>query len=341
MHISAQKNTKLKSYDGLTKRGQARRLRKMVESALVEFNIRTHRLDFIKHLDNTTFRLWSDEGQFLVRVHRLEGYTSRSVDSELAWLNALSKDSNVRVQTPRQTPDGRGTVTVETHGVPNAYPVTVLSWLKGRIVHQERRTMAHFEALGRLVGELHKHAMQWVLPNDFERPIYDAVHQLGTRSPTPLSEVGPKYLPVHILRDVETAYVRRLDVENVLGTGKEQFGLVHFDLCVGNILFNKKEAIAIDFDQCGLGFYAYDLAVALMGPFAGRNFMGSCEALFRGYREVQPLPAEWIDHLPTMMASRSAGFILRVAHRNPKMVLKLWRAFLRPLLEATPDQFPT
>ncbi len=178
MHISAQKNTELKSYDGLTKRGQARRLRKMVKSALEVFNIRIHRLDFIKHLDNTTFRLWSDEGQFLVRVHRLEGYTSRFVDSELAWLNALSQDANVLVQTPRPTPDGRGAVTVETHGVPNAYPVTVLSWLKGRIVHQERRTKEHYVALGRLVGGLHKHAMRWDLPNGFDRPIYDAAHQL-------------------------------------------------------------------------------------------------------------------------------------------------------------------
>ena len=40
---------------------------------------------------------------------------------------------------------------------------------------QERRTKGHYEALGRLVGELHKHAMQWDLPNGFNRPVYDAV----------------------------------------------------------------------------------------------------------------------------------------------------------------------
>ena len=57
-----------------------RRLREMVKSALGEFDIRVQRLEFIKHLVNTTFRLWSDEGQFLVRVHREEDYTLRLVE---------------------------------------------------------------------------------------------------------------------------------------------------------------------------------------------------------------------------------------------------------------------
>ena len=72
------------------------------------------------------FRLWSDEGQFLVRVHREEDYTLRLVESELAWLQALSQEANVTVQTPRLTPDGRGVVLGEARGVPKAYPITML-----------------------------------------------------------------------------------------------------------------------------------------------------------------------------------------------------------------------
>ncbi|MCY3870528.1 MAG: phosphotransferase [Gemmatimonadetes bacterium] len=340
MQTSEQTKTNLRRYDSLTPRGQARRLRELAKSALRQFDIRVHRLELIKHLVNTTFRLRSDEGEFLVRIHREKNHTVRLVESELAWLLALSKEADVTVQTPYTTPDGRVVVLAEAAGVPRAYPVTMLSWIKGRIVPQVRRTTRHYEGLGRLVATLHKHAMQWDPPDDFERPVYDAIHQLGKFSVRPLPELGPRYLPAHVLRDMEAVYERRREAERVLGTGCEHFGLIHFDLSFSNILFYGGEALPIDFDACGLGFYAYDLGVALTGPFAYENFMARCEAVFRGYRQVLPLRREWIEYLPTFMASRTASYILHVA-ANPKAVESQWRSLLRPLLKASPDQFPS
>ena len=55
MQTSKQKKSKLKNYEALTFRGQVRRLREMVKSALGEFDIRVQRLEFIKHLVNPTF----------------------------------------------------------------------------------------------------------------------------------------------------------------------------------------------------------------------------------------------------------------------------------------------
>ena len=68
----------------------------------------------------------------MVRVHREEDYTLRLVESELAWLQALSQEANVTVQTPRLTPDGRGVVLGEARGVPKAYPITMLLSLAHR-----------------------------------------------------------------------------------------------------------------------------------------------------------------------------------------------------------------
>ena len=166
-----------------------------------------------------------------------KNHTVRLVESELAWLLTLSKEADVTVQSPYIAPDGRIVVLAEAVGVPKAYPVTVLSWLKGRIVPQVRRTARHYESLGRLVATLHKHAMQWDPPDDFERPVYDAIHQLGKFSVRPLPELGPRYLPAHVLRDMEAVYERRREAEKVLGTGCEHFGLIHFDLSFSNILF--------------------------------------------------------------------------------------------------------
>ena len=70
------------------------------------------------------------------------------------------------------------------------------------------------------------------------------------------------------------------------------------------------------------------------------NFMARCEAVFRGYRQVLPLRREWIEYLPTFMASRTASYILHVV-ANPKAVESQWHSLLRPLLKASPDQFPS
>lgn len=70
------------------------------------------------------------------------------------------------------------------------------------------------------------------------------------------------------------------------------------------------------------------------------NFMARCEAVFRGYRQVLPLRSEWIEYLPTFMASRTASYILHVA-ADPKAVESQWRSLLRPLLKATLNQFPS
>lgn len=340
MQGSEQTKRNLRSYDSLTRRGQARRLRELVKAAIREFGIHTYRLDLIKHLVNTTFRLRSDKGEFLMRVHREKDYTPRLVESELAWLLALSEETEMTVQKPYTTPDGRRVVLAELEGVPQAYPVTMLSWNKGRILPQVRRTAKHYEALGRMIATLHNHAMQWTLPDGFERPVYDAIHQLGKHAARPLPELGPRYLAAHVLKDMETVYERRQEVEKILGTGGEHFGLIHFDLSFSNILFAGQEALPIDFDACGSGYYAYDLGVALTGPFARKDFMSRCEAVFKGYRQVRPIPPEWIEYLPTFMVSRTASYILHVA-ANPNAVEPQWRSLLRPLLNATLDQFPT
>ena len=48
-----------KHYDDLTLRGKVRRLRGVVKQLLPEFNVQIKDLKVIKHLKNTTFRLWA------------------------------------------------------------------------------------------------------------------------------------------------------------------------------------------------------------------------------------------------------------------------------------------
>ena len=76
-----------------------------------------------------------------------------------------------------------------------------------------------------------------------------------------------------------------------LGETASVFGLIHSDLHQANYVFLKGEARALDFDDCGWGYYLCDMASTL-GPLVSRSDFTSLRAAFlRGYRSVRALDA--------------------------------------------------
>lgn len=72
------------------------------------------------------------------------------------------------------------------------------------------------------------------------------------------------------------------EADRQVGRGPDQFGFIHYDLSFSNVLFTAREAIPLDFDECGFGHYLQDLAVALAGPFGEDGFQDRYEATVRG-----------------------------------------------------------
>ena len=193
----------------------------------------------------------------------------------------------------------------------------------------------HFELLGRVAGELHNHSEAWSPPTGFDRPTYDAEGLFGSRSKFPLDEIGPA--PVR--RDLETVYGRLTEAEQQMGCDTEMFGLIHADLSFGNVLFRPGHAIAIDFGDCGFGYYLYEIAVILAGPYGRPGFQERSDALLKGYREVRSLSMDLEEYIPTLMASRAAANILEAAAKSPdhSLIESQWRYRVQPLLRT---EFP-
>lgn len=296
----------MKNYSNLTTKGQVRRLRTLTHNALRKFGFNQYRLRFLQHLDNTTFRLICDAGRYLVRVHRVQAHMPRRIESELAWLKALSHDTKIFVQIPQCSPDGKMVVMAEAFGVPEPYPVSVLSWLNGRILRQDHRSPRHFDQLGQLVAQIHNHSQRWARPSWFDRPTYDSYGLFGQDGLLRLDVIGLKHLPGGVQNDLKILRERLQEAEQKLGTDPTIFGLIHFDLSFGNVLFTNDEVLPIDFDNCGFGYYLFDLAVILAGPYERPGFKERRENLVRGYREVRELSDDLLELIPTCMAVRAA-----------------------------------
>ena len=296
----------MKNYADLTKRGQVRRLRRLTQNALGKFGFKQYNLKLLQHLDNTTFKLECETGQYLVRVHRVQAHMPHRIESELAWLKALSRDTNIPVQEPHCSSDGKMVVIAEASCVPEPYPITVLSWLNGRILRQERRSPRHFEQLGELVAEIHNHSQSWTRPSCFDRPTYDSDGLFGVWGLFGLDAINANSLPSGVFDDLQTLRGRLQEVEHRLGTNPTVFGMIHFDLSFGNVLFTSNDVMPIDFDNCGFGHYLFDLAVILAGPYERPGFEERCEKLILGYREVRELSDDLLEFIPTFMAVRAA-----------------------------------
>jgi Ser/Thr protein kinase RdoA (MazF antagonist) len=119
-----------------------------------------------------------------------------------------------------------------------------------------------FAELGRISAALHAHARGWVPPPGFTRKRWDTETILGPRphwgdwrAAMGLDAVGRA-----VLQRLSDDLTARL---SAYGTGPDRFGLIHADLRLTNLMIDDVGLWAIDFDDCGFGWWMYDLAAAL------------------------------------------------------------------------------
>lgn len=273
-----------------------RQLRRVAQLGVDRFGFTAYRLTGLQHLVNTTFRLDCDTGSYLVRIHRSPQRTLSQIRSELAWLEALAQSDTVPVQAPAQTPSGESVVVID--GDNASYPVSILRWLDGEMLPQSLRSPRHFDLLGRMVAALHCHAQRWVPTPDFDRPVYASG---GIEALLDIAAMPPEH------RETLVLLHNRLDeVEAELGRSSVCFGLIHADLSFGNVLFDGDEVKFIDFDDCGFGYYLFDLAVILAGPWARPGFAARKQALLAGYSSHCAMDSRHVALLPVLMAARAA-----------------------------------
>ena len=80
----------------------------------------------------------------------------------------------------------------------------------------------------------------------------------------------------------------------------------------------------IDFDDCGFGYWLYDIAVPLWEYRGRADYAAICAALLNGYRERRELPD--VTHLDDFIATRDVAFGLwfaGMAQVNPAFAADL------------------
>ena len=244
--------------------------------------------------------------RFLLRLHGLGYQTSATLHSECLWLQALREEAQLLAPAPVKTLDGQWCMAISAPGAPSPRWCTLMRWMSGR--HRRRALNPnHVTQIGRLMGRLHEHARQWRPPATFERRQWDWDGLFGPQS---AFGAGWAFLPEPYYTQMRRVVEELAETMRRLGRGPEVFGLIHADLGLGNILFRGGEARAIDFDDCGFGYWLYDIAITLRRWRWMPEWPVFRQAFLTGYTERQPAPAELLRHLDAFMAGRHVAVAL-------------------------------
>jgi Ser/Thr protein kinase RdoA (MazF antagonist) len=252
--------------------------------------------------ENGTFRIDDPvQGRSVLRVHRTGYHAREAVVSELAWITALRSEGVVRTPAFMPSPTGEDVVTVRLPGGGERYVVR-FEWVDGT-EPTEDRLVQDFEQLGGIAARLHTHSRAWARPAGFTRFVWDFDTSLGERGHWGRWQDG---LAVgaqeeEVLGRCAGLIRRRL---SAYGTAPDRFGLVHADMRLANLLVKGDDVTVIDFDDCGLSWFMYDLGSSLSFIEHEPYVPELVDAWVRGYRAQAPLSAEDEAELATFIMLR-------------------------------------
>ncbi len=320
------------TWSDLTYRAQILRLRKAAAAGVAARGL-TGKLEFIQHGENTTYRLKTGDGHFLVRIHRSGYQSTQRIRSELVWLNAMH-DAGLRV--PQPVAFGSELVQlVDVEGEAEPRRMVLFRWTHGRFLSKiSGSTAAEY---GRVLGQLHRFVAGWEPPSDFDRARLDVEGLIGAN---PVMGGSFDLLPDSALTAFQNAQAEIRRRTEGLGHGPNTFNLIHADLHFRNIVFTPDGAVPIDFDDAGFGYFMFDLAVAIssfnhlkLGPEPGQRLIEEYQLYFE-------TPAHHFEMIDTFRALRTMCITLWVVGRQdhpafrrraPAQVLSAIEAFDRLL----------
>ena len=278
---------------------------------LKRYAVKVTQIDFVADLDCIVFRVQSPEHRFekmTLRFYPSYYEGEENINHELHWLKAIAHDTELLVPEPIAAEDGSlvQTLNPPIHDMDSC---VLLSWVPGRFF-EKGLTPGRMHQIGVFTGELHNHSTRFTTRYEFpaakgaylpelarwEKGDVERLDWFSDRERNALAETA-----------------RRLQHElDDLGRGGEEYGLIHGDLHLANILFHRGRAGVIDFSDCGWGHYVNDMAAALVfvkyAPdwegWSAAEYNARHDAYLEGYDSIRCLPQNLERSLSMFFAVR-------------------------------------
>jgi Ser/Thr protein kinase RdoA (MazF antagonist) len=285
------------SFANLSTRAQVARLRITALEALRSYPLEVADLKLLNHGFNTTFRVDTTDGRkFALRLNVNSRRSPQQIRAEMAWLDALSRETELRLPTPQPTKDGRLMTEVHSPDLERNLFAALFSWLPGKNLGDDA-TPAQMREVGRAAAILHQHALNWRFPKgaslvSLQHPLMDSPNNL---------EADVPHLNDEARVVVNTVFNKVSDVLRDV-FARDTPRALHADLHNWNLKWARGKLYVFDFDDSGVGVPMQDLAIA---AYYLRPDEALEAAMLEGYQTVASLPSFSSEEYETIVAGRS------------------------------------
>jgi len=262
----------------------------------------------LNHSENHTFLVESPEGErFTLRIHRPHYQSVPNIESELAWLTALRRDTDLAI--PEPIPGANGLL-LQHFTTPSgeARHAVLFRFIAGEEPDPEADLAGLFGVLGAYAARLHNHASSWQKPAGFTRQAWTAATILDADGLWGDWRIAPGVTPGirAILDRADAALWRRLAE---YGQGADRYGLIHADMRLGNLLVDGETVSLIDFDDCGFCWFAYDFAAAVSFHETRKSMPELKNSWLESYRVIRPVTPEDEAAIDSMVMLRRMALL--------------------------------
>jgi Ser/Thr protein kinase RdoA (MazF antagonist) len=313
----------LKPFNALTERGQVLRLRRLAEKVVQEYDLPVNRVSFMVRMTNFLFRVETATGQkYVLRVYSDDDSTIEENRTEMFWLNAIQRDTDLRVVKPVRRRDGEYITLADLPGLLPKRRCALFCWVPGRPLEKHPTPALYFQ-FGEMMARLHNHSEELAVPPQICPKHWDKVFYYPDEQIVYHRSEFQHLFPSGGV-DLMDEAVSRCD-KLLADLYKVPFPpmLIHGDLHFGNVHVAKSKLYFLDFEDICLGYPVQDVAISLYYGRLLPEYPSLVSAFKEGYSSERAWPVESPQQLAGLMTARNTNFINYAAGHipNPQEIL--------------------
>lgn len=260
----------------------------VAEQIIARWPIGAQQVNVWRASANFVFHVKADGGEYFLRFNHESEREAGMIEAELAFASHLS-DLGIRVNLPVSSGSGNLLESVSTPlGI---FHAVLFDTVKGDLREFDSLGAEAFASWGRTLGRMHGATRGFQIDH---RPSWKTHIEFARRN-IPLSEEAAQAELNWIEEQLE-----------LLPTGSEDYGLIHYDFELDNLLWEGNDIGVIDLDDCAFHWFEADIAYALRDLFGDSIASIDFEdkrliAFVDGYRSQKTIGDEAIRRLPLFL----------------------------------------
>ena len=244
---------------------------------------------------NATFSVSTQTGQkYALRLNINSTRALENIQAETQWVRSLARIPSINVSAPIAALDDNYVVSGHHEDSGQTFYAVMYSWLEGEEIGDEP-TLEQLHTVGQTIALMHQNGSDFELSDGAELPTFNDF-MWGTEdylfSSKSSLKPGDRQL-IEKARDLIMKFTDELYANSPVH-------IIHADFHGWNLMWHDDQVFIFDFDDCGFGVEAQDIAVALY-------YLDTPEqnvALLEGYKSIRPLPSYSENAMKALLLQR-------------------------------------